>query len=188
MRRELKVFSALGFGIALIIIGAVFLYFYFAKESGLVSKPEEYSCATRETMLIRGFSMYPLLNNGEEVEALRDYYDCNEPKRGQAAIITFTTREEEFIKKIAAVGGDKLEFDDNNALVNGEILKNSADENYRFSQASIDRLSTPLDNDKIPMGRYMALGDSIGYNSFDSRQFGFISREFLKGRVLIDAE
>jgi len=142
------------------------------------------SCVTVEEHKIAGSSMEPLLVEGTRVKGLVGYYNCNEIKKDQVAILEFKTREETFVKRIAGLPGDTLEFQDSQAKLNGEILKNSVGESYLFSERSQKIITIPLKDGKIQEGRYLILGEEKGPSAFDSRQFGFAEKEHLKGRVI----
>lgn len=122
---------------------------------------------------------------GTNVWELIGYYNCNEIKRGDDAIIKFKTREETFIKNIVGLPGDSLEFTLENQLkLNKEILKNSALDPYLFSESIQKIIEIPLEDGQIPEGRYLVLGEEKGPQAFDSRQFGFIQMEHLIGRAV----
>lgn len=170
-------------GLFIVAILAILVY--------LGSKPTEpkyaevdFSCVEIEKHKITGHSLRSLLEEGTEVEGWTGYYECNPIKKGEVAILKFKTREETFVKKIAGLPGDEIEFVDNQMKLNGEILKNSAGEIYLFSERSQKLLSIPLKDGKIPEGRYLVLSEGKGPSAFDSRQYGFVQKEHLKGKVV----
>ena len=128
--------------------------------------------------------MSPLLTDGTKVIGLEGYYNCNEIERNEVVILEFQTREESFVKRIAAVPGDILEFQGNYLKLNGEILKNSANEPYLFNERSQRILGIPLKDSKVPEGRYLILGEEQDPNAYDSRQFGLVEKAHIKGRVI----
>lgn len=143
------------------------------------------SCVKSGEHNIVGSSMEPLLMEGKKVKGLIGYYDCNEIKKEEIAILEFKTREETFVKKIIGVPGDRLEFtEDNQAKLNGEILKNSIGEIYLFSVQAQRIINIPLKDGKIPEARYFVLSEEKGPTAFDSRQYSFIQKDHLKGRVI----
>lgn len=129
--------------------------------------------------------MKGILANGEETDVLLGYFECNPVDRDQVVVLEFKTREGElFVKRVAAKGGDRLEFFNGQAKVNGKILKNSAGEAYQFSRRSQHLLSLPLRDGKIQEGYFLVLSEETRPGAFDSRQYGYVELEHLKGRVL----
>jgi len=170
----------------LIIIGIVLIIgvgFYFwqsyAWKMGI-----DVSCVEVEEHNIKGFSMEPLLVDGQRVKGLVGYYDCNEIKKGDIVILEFKTREEIFVKRIIGLPADELIFENGQAKLNGEVLKNSIEEPYLFSERSQRIITIPLKEGKIREGRYLVLGEEEDSSAFDSRQFGFVEKEHLIGRVI----
>jgi len=180
MSKTFKILISIIFGL-FIIIGIVFLYLQ-KKETKIETN---FSCYKIEEKNILGSSMYPTLTNGEKVKGLVGYYNCNEIKRGEMIILEFQTREETFVKRIIGLPGDSLEFTKESfAKLNGEVLKNSQGQPYLFSSQSQKILSIPLESGKISQVSYFILGEEQGPATFDSRQFGFVEKDHLKGKVI----
>lgn len=173
-----KIFSII-LGAALLILAGFYLWQNYGWKIGI-----ETSCVKIESHNIVGNSLEPLLKEGTKVKGLVGYYDCNEIKRGEIAILKFKTREETFVKKVVGIPGDKLEFQNDQAKLNDEVLINSAGEPYLFSEASRRIITIPLRDGKIPEARYFILSDEKWPSAFDSRQFGFVEKEHLIGRVI----
>ncbi|PIS17400.1 MAG: signal peptidase I [Candidatus Nealsonbacteria bacterium CG09_land_8_20_14_0_10_42_14] len=165
---------------AILIIG---LGFYFWQTYGWKIGIDA-SCVNLEKHKIVGDSMEPLLRDGMKVKGLIGYYECNEIKKEEIAILGFLTREETFVKRIAGLPGDELIFEGEQAKLNGETLKNSSGEPYLFSERSQRIITIPLKDGKIPEERYFVLGEEKDASVFDSRQYGFVQKEHLKGRVI----
>lgn len=84
------------------------------------------SCVTEETRTIRGSSMSETFKDGEAVAMLYGYFDCNKRESGQIAVLEFSTRKESFVKRLVAMSGDMIEFNEGKAILNGDLLKNPA--------------------------------------------------------------
>jgi signal peptidase I len=166
-------------GLLIIIVAGFYFWQSYAWKKGM-----NFSCVKIEGHNISGHSMYPLLIDGEGVKGLSGYYDCNPILRNQIAILKFKSREETFVKKIVGIPGDELAFENDQLKLNGKILENSVNEPYLFSQASQKIITIPLQNGRIPEGRYLILGEEKSASAFDSRQFGFAEKEHLIGRVI----
>jgi signal peptidase I len=165
------------FGIA---YGLLYFSFYIKKEIN----PVDWSCVETEMHKVKGNSMEPLIPNGQEVKLLKGYYNCNDFQRGDIVVFQFKTREELFIKRLAAIPQDKLQFEDSNLKVNNEILKNSSGQAYQFNGRARRILEIPLQNNEISQGRYLVLGEKASPLNFDSRSFGYLEKEHIIGKVL----
>ncbi len=143
------------------------------------------SCVTAEEHRVRGTSLQPVLMNGQEVVLLRGYYDCNPVRRGDIVAIKFKTRTEIFVKRIVGLPGDEVRFEGVHLFLNGNLLRNSNNQPYVFSERAKKILSIPLQNGKIPANSFLVLGEEVNEeDSFDSRFFGYISRGHIVGKVL----
>ncbi|MDD4358250.1 MAG: signal peptidase I [Candidatus Pacebacteria bacterium] len=168
-----------------IIAIAFFIHFAFLKQdSGNVIIDK--SCFEKKTRTVDGTSMSPFIKNGETVTTYENYYDCNEIKKGDIIIFNFKTREGDYIKKVMAMEGDTLEFEDGFIKINGEFAVNSLGEKHRINQPQQKMLSIPLEDNVISKNSYLVLGDNTDPSTFDSRKFSFISNQQIVGRVIIN--
>lgn len=89
------------------------------------------------------------------------------------------TPDEDFIKRVVAVGGDKVELVDGVVKVNDEVV----DEPYaRYGTGFSSRRDYgPL---HVPEGQYFCLGDNRD-NSRDSRYWGTVPRDLVKGHAVM---
>ena len=87
--------------------------------------------------------------------------------------------DEDFIKRVVAVGGDKIEIVDGVVRVNDEVV----DELYAHysSGCGSRRDYGPF---HVPEGHYFCLGDNRD-NSRDSRYWGTVPRHLVKGRAVM---
>ena len=138
-----------------------------------------------EIKTIRGVSMFPLLKDGEKVKALINYYSFYLPKRDDLVIIQFKTQPNKFfVKKLKGLPQDKVEIKDKILFINGEEVLNSEGKPYFVEGKSENLLLKPLVNSKIPDGYYLVLSEEIHSSSFDSRYFGYLEINHLKGKVI----
>ncbi|MEX2536712.1 MAG: signal peptidase I [Trueperaceae bacterium] len=142
---------------------------------------------------ISGDSMEPTLHDGERALVPRfetwlhrlgvgsfgrgDIVYFPSPDSGPGAICPWFCTH--LIKRIVAVGGDRVAIARGQLILNGEPL----DEAYLQEQwhGSFSMPETP-----IPPGHVFVLGDNRGpYGSFDSRVFGALPRRQIEGRAAL---
>lgn len=97
-------------------------------------------------------------------------------------VIVFRAPEEpdkDFIKRVVAVGGDKIEVRDGIVYVNDEAV----DEPYAHHATSFGshKNQRPM---VVPDGRYFCMGDNRD-NSRDSRYWGTVPRSLIKGKAVL---
>jgi len=60
---------------------------------------------------------------------------------------------------------------------------NSEGKKYKLNSVQQKILSIPLVDNQIPRNGYLVLGDDIESSTFDSRQFGYINKGQIIGKV-----
>lgn len=150
------------------------------------SKDFDESCITgKEKMTVNGQSMEPLIKNGTELELSKDYYKCNQAKKGDIIAYYFAGDKNPLIKKIMADDQDYLEIKDNQILINKEVMKNSVGKEYNFSAGNLKMLGLYIKENKIPKDSYLIFGDNKE-SSLDSRRFGAVSQGDFLGRFILE--
>lgn len=113
-------------------------------------------------------------------------------KRGD--VIVFKYPEEpgrDFIKRVIGLPGETLELRDKKVSINGQPL----DEPYvhfleppgtssEFREVTSDDVRQRYGPVTVPPNRYFVMGDNRD-NSQDSRYWGFLPRDYIKGRALV---
>ncbi len=155
-----------------------------------------------QTFIVQAFkipsgSMIPTFNIGDRIFVNKFLYsarvpfvnwrlpilDIKEPKRGD--IIVFVSPEDpkkDFVKRLIAFGGEKVEIRDGKVLVNGRNLDLPAiKEVYYYNAGEYGESGKAI---IVPEGRYFALGDNSA-NSRDSRYWGFVPRKNLVGKAVV---
>jgi signal peptidase I len=118
-------------------------------------------------------SMAPTLTDGDQV--LLDH--TARPARGDVVVLTAPDGTGTVLKRVAAVGGNRVGIDDGTLVVNGTPVV----EPY-FDRSRIDgEYFGPV---TVPAGTFWVLGDNRG-ESVDSRSFGPVPAGSLIGRVTV---
>jgi signal peptidase I len=127
-----------------------------------------------------GSSMIPNFKTGDYLLANKTIYKFNKPQRGEVVIFKYSETED-YIKRVIGLPGDTISIKDGRYYVNGGLLDEDEyldasvytnGENYLHEGESII----------IPEGEYFVSGDNRQHST-DSREFGTISLESIKGRV-----
>lgn len=131
-----------------------------------------------------------------------------EPRRGDIVVVLSPKDGTRLVKRVVGVPGDALAMTDNHLALNGHSLayvlvgddyEAAIASKFRryafFAEEDLDGVVHPVMGLKtvnatkrtfaplvVPEGKYFLMGDSRD-NSFDSREFGFASREAILGKA-----
>lgn len=105
-----------------------------------------------------------------------------EYKRGDVVIFKHTLSQDDFIKRIIAIGGDTIMVKDGHVFINNIKLDETFLPDGRRTEAG--NFLTEGQMVKVPEDSFICFGDNRG-NSTDSRSnlVGFVKRNQLKGKV-----
>ena len=121
---------------------------------------------------VDGQSMEPTLYHGERLVVRKILYT---PEKNDVVIIKSGVLQKFIVKRVVALPGQTVDFDENmNLLVDGEI-QNEPFINQK--QLSGGNLSYPL---TVPEGHYFVLGDNRNHST-DSRMIGVIPEKEIIG-------
>lgn len=122
---------------------------------------------------IHQVSMQPTLLERDRILLNRLSYHFRDPKNGDIVVFhSPLSKGEDLVKRVVAVGGDRVEIKEGSLYVNGE----QRIEPYLKDQDFGGELAETL----IPEGKVFVLGDNRN-NSGDSRYFGPIDNESIIG-------
>lgn len=129
-----------------------------------------------ETVSVDGHSMDPTLNNKDRLIVEKVSYYFRAPKPGDIVVIKYPADpKEKFIKRVVAVGGDKVKIENGKLYING-VAK---DEPY-----ILEPMAGDFNEQTVPKDTIFVLGDNRN-NSRDSRfpDVGFVSYKLVVGRA-----
>lgn len=124
---------------------------------------------------VDGYSMRPTLEDGEFVLVNKLSYRFGEVKRGDIIVFHFPMNpQEELIKRVIGLPGDRVTVRDQRVYVNGQAL----------SEPYIAQ--TPLYQGEwtVTDGHYFVLGDNRN-NSNDSKDWGLLPAENVVGKAIL---
>jgi len=120
-------------------------------------------------------SMSPTLPPGDSVLVNKVSYRFGEPQRGDIIVFHRPGNGELMLKRIVAVGGDRVGIEDGVLHVNGHAVP----ERYVDHRTVDSVYYGPV---RVPPASVFVMGDQRA-NSIDSRAFGAIPRRRIVGRV-----
>ena len=131
-----------------------------------------------EAFWIPSGSMIPTLEIGDRVLVNKFIYRFTEPKRGDIIVFkSVDNPDEDLIKRVVALPGDKVAVRRGHLFLNGERQK----EPYHEQEAPGQEL---LRQDHGPKGHVFVMGDNRG-NSADSRVFGPLPKKNIEGEAFL---
>ena len=124
---------------------------------------------------VDGFSMRPTLEDGEFVLVSKVSYQLGEINRGDIIVFDFPLNpDEELIKRVIGLPGDKVVVENGKVSVNGKVL----DEPY------IAQTPNYSGKWKVAEGEVFVLGDNRN-NSNDSKDWGLLPQENVVGKAIL---
>ena len=125
---------------------------------------------------VEGTSMLPMLQDQDRLFINKIAYRVGDIHHGDVVVFLYPhDHSKSYIKRVIAVGGDRLKIDHGQVYVNGEALK----EGYVPIRYEDDR-SQP--ETVIPPHGYWVMGDHRSISS-DSRDFGPVERDLIYGKA-----
>lgn len=143
-----------------------------------------FNCVSSPLMPVKcykpvGNSMFPMIEEGERIVVNKSYYQKHRPSRGD--VLIFKHFNKSYIKRVIAIGGERVEINGSKILINGKEIKNTWINNIENETAT--NLQKPMIYN-IPQDTVFVLGDNLEQHSKDSREFGPIKLQSIKGKVL----
>lgn len=118
----------------------------------------------------------------------RRFFEMRDPQRGDVIVFEFPEDQDkswlerrDFIKRVVGVPGDRVEVLNKQVLVNGEpyVIPQEV-----HKESNLVNSRDNLGPVTVPPGKYFVMGDNRD-RSFDSRFWGFVPEENIKGLAFI---
>ncbi len=124
--------------------------------------------------------MAPTLLSGDRILADLQFYNYHQPERGDLIVFVGPAgKDKEWVKRVIAIEKDVIEAKDSRIYLNGQPLEEP------YAQHIGNEVSHPIESFgpvSVPEGALFVMGDNRDH-SYDSRYFGPISIENVKGKV-----
>jgi signal peptidase I len=113
-----------------------------------------------------------------------------QPARGDVVVLESPESGMVLLKRVVAVGGDRVSVTDGALSING-IAQPTSDDGRGHLEESLDRKThalgslggTELEDTIVPPDHVLVMGDNRG-NSHDGRDFGFVRNDLILGRAI----
>jgi signal peptidase I len=173
--------------IAIAVILALFVRTFVVQAFKIPTGSMENNLLIGDHLIVNKFVFGPNLGGlDRSVLPMRDI------RRGDIVVFKYPEDpERDFIKRVIGLPGETLEVRDKRVYVNGQRLEEpyvhyleppkGASEYQEVTSFDLRERYGPV---KIPADKYFVMGDNRD-NSQDSRYWGFLPREYVKGRALM---
>lgn len=124
--------------------------------------------------VVRGSSMAPRIHDGDRILIDHLSYVFGDVQRGDIVVLKYPLDPSvDYIKRVVGLPGDEVLLQDGHVWVNGELV----DEPYVDEQDPFSRLRV-----RVKPAHFFVLGDNRPRSS-DSREFGLVPQDYIRGRV-----
>jgi signal peptidase I len=132
--------------------------------------------------------MYPTLLAGDRFFVNKFIYRFQNPTRGDVIVFKFPLDEQrDFTKRVIAVGGETLSIRDHRIYINcrpPDLGCQPIADPWGYYEDRLGISTEDFGPVHVPQGSYFVMGDHRN-NSQDSRTWGFVKAEAIKGRVAL---
>jgi signal peptidase I len=131
-----------------------------------------------QTARVDGMSMQPTLQDNDRLIVNKFAYRIGDPRIGDIVMFYSPLEPEKaLVKRVIAQAGDRVR------IVGGRVFRNDAPLDDSFV-AQEYRSYDDWGPQVVPEGYYFVLGDHRN-NSYDSRQWGYVPKKYIAGKVQV---
>ncbi len=135
----------------------------------------EASLMVGDHIIVDKFALAPRLDSEGGMLPIRDI------RRGDVVVFKFDREpEKDYVKRVIGLPGDEVRVDNKSLFVNG---KEAVEPYVHHDDPQYVAERDTLPPVKVPAGFYFLMGDNRD-NSADSREWGFVPRNQIRGRAL----
>jgi len=109
-----------------------------------------------------------------------------DPERGDIIVFIYpVTKDKDYIKRVIGLPGEDIEINGKDIYIDGILFDDPYGENGNALENRHNPVKDcPYCSVTVPDGHYFVMGDNRG-NSQDSRYWGFVPADFIKGKAFI---
>lgn len=125
-------------------------------------------------------NMLPAIPVGATVTIDKKAYTAGNISRGDIVVFTPSHSKSSYIiTRVVGLPGETIEIKGERVIIDGVELN----EGYAYYNNARNAIVNDVIPSRIELGRYFVMGDNR-YNSADSRHFGAISKQDVKGKIV----
>jgi signal peptidase I len=173
--------------IVIAILIALFVRTFIVQAFKIPSSSMEPTLLVGDHLLVNKFIYGPRIPYSDKILGeSKKFFDWKKPKRGDVIVFIFPKdREKDFIKRIIAVEGEKVEVVGNKIKINDQLIEDPW--GYYSERSGWSRYFPAMERYGpviVPKDSLFVLGDNRD-NSQDSRFWGFVDVKDVKGKALV---
>ena len=124
--------------------------------------------------------MAPELRIGDKILVNMVIYRFQSPKRGDVILFPYPLNPKKlFLKRIIGLPNEQVKIADGKVYINGQPMPS----NHKYLNVEAWQFGKTGQVIQIPSDSYFVLGDNSAYSA-DSRQWGFVKKKSVKGKVV----
>lgn len=147
-----------------------------------------------QPFIVDGLSMNPVFHNNDYLLVDKISYKLDQPQRGDIIVFKYPKNTAvNYVKRIIGLPGEKVVIENGDVTIINKDNPNGIklNEPYIRTQdttfvSTFNNRENPRAEFAVPEGDYFVMGDNRQESS-DSREWGFLSKEKIIGRVFIQA-
>ncbi len=173
--------------IVIAIVIALFVRTFVVQAFKIPSSSMEPTLLVGDHLLVNKFLYGPRIPYSDKVFGdSKKFFEWKKPKRGDVIVFIFPKdREKDFIKRVIAVEGEKVEVIGNKIKINDQVIADPW--GYYSERSGLSRYFPAMEKFGpvvVPPNSLFVMGDNRD-NSQDSRFWGFVDVKDVKGKALV---